>query len=116
MAQEAGHVQHTDPVSDHGHHPSPRKYVFIGVVLAIVTAIEVAFSYMNMSDTILVTSLLIMALVKFVMVASWFMHLKFDSRIFKYLFVTGIITALLVFTVVLVLFFTRGGPAPVVTG
>jgi cytochrome c oxidase subunit 4 len=35
--------------------------------------------------------------VKFQIVVSYFMHLKFDSKIFTYLFLTGLILAMLVF-------------------
>ena len=97
------------------HHPQPRQYVFIGVVLAIVTAMEVAIYYFDMAAGLLVAMLLIFALIKFVLVGSWFMHLKFDSRVFRMLFITGIATALVIFTVMLVIFTTQGGPAPEVT-
>ena len=110
----ATHVETThDEVHDH---PSPRKYVFIAVVLSIITAVEIAASYIEMPDGVLVTALLVMAVVKFFLVASWFMHLKFDHPLFKRLFLTGIITSLLVFGVVLWIFLSRGGPAPLVTG
>ena len=35
--------------------------------------------------------------VKFQIVCSYFMHLKFDSKVFSYLFVTGLILAMAVF-------------------
>jgi cytochrome c oxidase subunit 4 len=108
-----------DPIHDEeyelAHHPQPRQYVFIGVVLAIVTAIEIAIYYFDLPAGLLVGSLLFFALIKFVLVGSWFMHLKFDSRVFRMLFVTGLITALVIFTVMLVIFTTQGGPAPEVT-
>ena len=101
-------------VDPHLHeHPSPRKYVNIAIILAILTAIEVAVSYITgLSETALIVSLMLLAVVKFVMVGLYFMHLKFDSRTFRRFFVTGIILALFVFGAVMALFFTRGGPAP----
>lgn len=108
---------HVEATHEEGHdHPSPRKYVFIAVVLSIITAVEIAASYIEMPDGVLVVSLLVMALVKFVLVASWFMHLRFDHPLFKRLFVTGIVTAILVFGVVLWIFLSRGGPSPTVVG
>ena len=98
-----------------GHHPSPRKYVWIAVILAIVTAIEVAIYYIDFiasNHALLITSLLVFALIKFVMVGGYFMHLKYDSPIFRRFFITGLILALAVFAVVLVFFFTHGGAAP----
>jgi hypothetical protein len=34
----------------------------------------------------------------------WFMHLRFDSRMFRRLFTTGIVLALIVYTIVLTTF------------
>ncbi|MGI8408102.1 MAG: cytochrome C oxidase subunit IV family protein [Actinomycetota bacterium] len=112
---EAEHVAHADEL-EHGDHPSARKYVFIAVFLAVITAIEVAIYYFDLSESLLVGGLLFFAFIKFVVVALYFMHLKFDNHLFRRLFVTGIVTALLVFTVVLVIIFAQGGPAPIVTG
>ena len=112
-------MSQADPIHDEeyelAHHPQPRQYVFIGVVLAIVTAIEVAIYYFDLPSGLLVTSLLVFAVIKFVLVGSWFMHLKFDSKVFRMLFITGIVTALVIFTVMLIIFTSQGGPAPEVT-
>jgi cytochrome c oxidase subunit 4 len=86
-------------------HPSPRKYVWIAVILAIITAAEVAIYYIPALEDYLVPFLIAFALVKFVMVAAYFMHLKFDSKLFRRFFVTGIVLGLIIFTVVLLTFF-----------
>lgn len=87
--------------ADHAH-PSPLKYVGIALVLAVVTAVEVALYYIEMPDGLLVSMLLGLAVIKFGMVAAFFMHLKFDGRLLRRLFVTGIVLAGAVYTVVLV--------------
>lgn len=97
-------------------HPSPRKYVNVAIILALVTAVEVAIYYVSALEDVLVPILLVLAVVKFVMVGLYFMHLKFDSHTFRRFFVTGIVLALFVFGVVMALFFTQGGPAPGVGG
>jgi cytochrome c oxidase subunit 4 len=97
------------------HHPSPGQYVRIGVILAIVTAGEVAIYYIDAMRDIIVPFLIAFAFIKFFLVVAWFMHLRFDSRVFRRLFVSGLILAGLVYLVVLVIFFARGGAAPVVT-
>lgn len=97
------------------HHPSPRKYVWVAIILAIVTAIEVAIYYIDSiasNHALLITSLLVFAVIKFVMVGGYFMHLKYDSPIFRRFFVTGLILAMVVFGIVLWFFFTHGGAAP----
>lgn len=97
-------------------HPSPRKYVNVAIILAIVTAIEVAIYYVPALEDLLVPILIVLAVIKFVMVGLYFMHLKFDSRTFRRFFLTGIVLALSVFGIVMALFFTRGGPSPGVGG
>ncbi len=97
-------------------HPDARAYVKVAIVLAIVTALEVAIYYIGPLRSLLVPLLLVFAVLKFVLVALWFMHLRFDSKIFTRLFLMGIMLTLGIFTVVLVNFFTRGGAAPVPPG
>ncbi|MEK7247352.1 MAG: cytochrome C oxidase subunit IV family protein [Chloroflexota bacterium] len=89
------------------HHPAALEYLQIGAILTVITAVEVGIYYIDMSHTLLVGMLIILSLVKFTMVVAWFMHLKFDSRLFTIAFVTGLATALTVFTVVIAAM--RGG-------
>lgn len=96
-----GHEAPAHGAAEHGH-PGPLKYVGIALILAFVTAIEVGLYYIEMPDGVLVALLLGLAFVKFVMVAAYFMHLKFDSRLLRRFFVTGIVLALAVYTVALV--------------
>lgn len=95
------------------HHPEPGQYVKIAVILAILTAIEVAIAYIDAFSDVLIPVLGALAIAKFAMVVGYFMHLKFDSKLFRYLFVTGLSFALIVFTIVLAIFFgAGGGPNP----
>lgn len=98
------------------HHPGPRQYVMVAVVLGVVTAIEVAIFYIEAVQSVIVPLLVVLSLIKFALVALWFMHLKFDSRLFMRLFVAGLVIAGVVFAVVLtIFFFSLGGAAPAVT-
>lgn len=94
------------------HHPTVRQYVNVAIVLSIVTALEVAVYYMSLGEGVLVALLLVFAVLKFALVVLWFMHLKFDSRLFRRLFVVGLGFAVTVFGVVLWIFFARGGASP----
>jgi cytochrome c oxidase subunit 4 len=82
-------------------HPSPVKYVGIAVLLAIITALEVWMYYINMPEGLLVAFLMVLAVLKFSLVASFFMHLKFDSPMLRRVFITGIMLAGVVYTVAL---------------
>src|SRR5438067_3850775 len=85
-------------------HPGPAEYVKVAVVLAVATAFEVGLYYLNLPHGLFVGLLLFFAVVKFSLVALWFMHLRFDSRIFRRLFVTGLILAITGYLIVLVRF------------
>ncbi|HZI37011.1 MAG TPA: cytochrome C oxidase subunit IV family protein [Acidimicrobiia bacterium] len=82
-------------------HPTPAKYVGIAVFLAIVTALEVALYYITMPEWLVVVLLLVLATMKFAIVAGFFMHLKFDSPMLRRVFVTGIVLAGVVYTIAL---------------
>jgi len=85
-------------------HPGPAEYIKVAVVLAIATAFEVGLYYLNLPHTLLVVLLLFFAVIKFALVALWFMHLRFDSRIFRRMFTTGLGLAITVYIVVLLTF------------
>lgn len=88
----------------HHDHPSELEYVKVAVVLALITGAEVAIYYVKALKGILAPVLILFSLIKFSIVVLWFMHLRFDSRLFRRLFVTGIGLALFVFTIVLTTF------------
>ena len=96
-----GHEAAGEIEVDYHAHPGPVKYVGIAVILAVATAIEVGLYYLNLPDKLLVALLLGMAFIKFSLVAAYFMHLKFDSRFLRRVFLTGILLAASVYTIAL---------------
>lgn len=88
---------------DHHDHPSDGHYVMVALVLAVITALEVAASYVDLGAAFL-PALLAMMAIKFIVVVRIFMHLKFDSKIFSWLFFTGLFLALGVYIVALLTF------------
>ncbi|MDQ1519369.1 MAG: cytochrome c oxidase subunit [Actinomycetota bacterium] len=84
-------------------HPTPRQYVLIAVVLVIITALEIAASYLDgdVNSTLLILVLAVMAGVKFFLVVSWYMHLRTDLRIFRRMFVVGLLLAGTVYMIAL---------------
>lgn len=99
----AGAVQ----VHDAHAHPEPRQYILIAVVLVIITALEVAVSYIDresLGPNFIIAMLMIMALIKFVLVVSWYMHLKTDLPMLRRFFMVGLIGApVLYFVIILAL-------------
>ena len=88
-------------------HPSDWQYIKIALLLAVLTALEV-FTYFesvhNLSDAVLYVVLTVLMVLKFVYVVAWFMHLKFDSMIFRRVFQVGIVMALAVYLIMLTAF------------
>jgi cytochrome c oxidase subunit IV len=84
-------------------HPQPAKYVMIAAILVVVTAAEVGLYYLqgDIPDGLIIVMLLTFALIKFSLVASWYMHLRTDKPIFRRFFVLGIVAALSLYLVVL---------------
>ena len=86
-------------------HPSDRSYVGIAVILAALTALEVATFYVEEQlGGLLVPALMVMMVVKFAMVVMWFMHLRFDANLFTRVFVSGLVLAIGVYAATLTTF------------
>lgn len=85
-------------------HPTPRLYWMIALILAVVTAVEVAASYVEAVEPVLVPLLLGLGAVKFAIVVAFFMHLKFDRPLFRSLFLVGVMGSIPLFIVFLLTF------------
>jgi caa(3)-type oxidase subunit IV len=98
--EDEGSRAHPDP---HRPHPSVREYVRIGVVLAVLTALEVAISY-TLEGAVQIAMLHVFSITKLLLVVLWFMHLKFDDRRYARFFVTGSVGAFTLYIIVLLTF------------
>ena len=68
-----------------------------------LTAAEVATYYID-TGPLEIPILITLMVVKFVLVVMWFMHLKFDNKIFSWIFYSGLILAVLVYMAFLATF------------
>ncbi len=84
-------------------HPTPVQYVTIAVILVVITAVEIATSYLegDIPNGLITVLLIGMAAVKFVLVASWYMHLRTDKPVFRRFFFIGAVAAIGLYFVVL---------------
>ena len=84
-------------------HPTPVKYVMIAAILVAVTAAEIGLYYLqgDVPDGLIIVFLLTFAVIKFGLVASWYMHLKTDRPIFRRFFVLGVVAAISLYLIVL---------------
>ena len=85
------------------HEVSEKQYIVIALLLAVLTALEVASTEVGLGS-ILIPALLIMMAVKFFIVISYFMHLKFDSKLFSLMFYLGLFGAVILYSAMLTTF------------
>jgi cytochrome c oxidase subunit 4 len=78
------------------HGATDKQYIVIALILAAITAAEVSISYIDVGP-IFLPALLIMMAIKFIVVVSFFMHLKFDNKIFSFMFYLGLLLAVFVY-------------------
>jgi cytochrome c oxidase subunit IV len=99
------HEVHPHAGHDDEHHWTDLQYIKLALALAVITALEVLLSYTKDDfGKLFLPLLLIMMVVKFFAVVFYFMHLKFDNRLFGMLFYTGFFLAIFVYVVALFTF------------
>lgn len=90
--------------AEHGSHPTVRDYVNIAIILGVLTALEVSIYFFEFGP-LAVPLLLILMIIKFLLVVGWFMHLRFDTKIFSRLMYTGLAFALVLYTATLLMLY-----------
>ncbi len=91
----------------HTAHPTPRLYVRVAILLAVLTAIEVGFFYLEEAGAptgLVIPALIILALLKFIIVIGYYMHLRYDPRTLSRFFAAGFALAIVLYTIVLASF------------
>ncbi|UCD62872.1 MAG: cytochrome C oxidase subunit IV family protein [Candidatus Zixiibacteriota bacterium] len=74
-----------------GHHILPLKvYLGVGAALIVLTAITVTVSFFNFGPYNLLVAMVVAA-IKASLVALFFMHLKYDSKLYMIIFVAAIL-------------------------
>lgn len=85
-------------------HPSPAKYILIATYLTLITIFEVLIYYVEALQDYFLWIFLVLSALKFYYVAMFYMHLKFDAKIFKNLFIFGLVLATFILLALLLLF------------
>jgi len=83
-----------DVQSARSSHPGTGTYLAVAAVLLIITIVEVGVFYVPAFKPILAPVLLVLSAVKFSLVAMFYMHLKFDSPLFRLVFTLPLLLAL----------------------
>jgi len=87
-----------------GGHPTPLTYFKVAITLSAITAAEVAIFYVEEVGKGIIPILAVMSATKFALVAMFYMHLRYDARLFSGLFIGGLALAFAVVLAVLGLF------------
>ena len=87
-----------------GAHPTPQTYLKVATLLVLLTVVEVAVLYIDPLRPAFLPLFLVLSVAKFCLVAMFYMHLKFDSRLFSWVFVGGLLLAVAVAIVLMSLF------------
>jgi caa(3)-type oxidase subunit IV len=90
--------------SVHTGHPTPRTYFKVAMTLVVITAAEVGVFYIEALGKGIIPILVVLSTAKFALVAMFYMHLRYDARLFSGFFVGGLVLAVLVVLAVLSLF------------
>ncbi len=106
MADHSDHGAADAHAAPHGeeHHPTWKTYRWIALILTAITAAEVWIYYIPsfVKSRAFVPVLLTLSAIKFAIVVAFYMHLKYDSKLFRVLF-TGPL-AIAVLTIISLMF------------
>ena len=97
MNDHAQHAEHQ--------HPSWKQYKWVALWLTLITVGEVWIYYTSFATTrFFVPTLLVLSATKFAIVVLFYMHLKYDHKIFRVLFTGPLIIAMMTLLAIFALF------------
>ena len=115
MAHEPSHPAATEAVAtaeahasmgEVHEHPTWGIYKWVALILTVITVMEVWVYYIPafVASRLFVPTLLIMSAVKFAIVVLFYMHLRYDHRLFRALFTGPLIIAITTIVALMFLF------------
>ncbi len=111
MAADHSHSQtivdtHGDAHAAEHAHPDWGTYKWVALLLTVITVVEVWVYYIPsfVASRGFVPSLLVMSAVKFFIVVAFYMHLRYDHKLFRALFTAPLIIAMTTIVALLFLF------------
>ena len=101
----------SSPQTEQGHHPSTKQYVLVAVILFAITIVEflIIFPDQDLIGAAKIPVLIFLSAIKFAIVIMFYMHLKFDHRMFTMFFLAGLALAFAAGIAVLGMFAALGG-------
>lgn len=92
------------PDSSHSEHPSAATYFKVAMGLVVLTGLEVIVFFFDWLSYGIIPVLAVFSVAKFAMVIMFYMHLKYDHKLFSVLFLTGLFLAIGVIFALMALF------------
>jgi cytochrome c oxidase subunit IV len=84
-------------------------YIKIGVILAILTFVEVGVFYAEALAAVEVPLLILLSTAKLILVVMFFMHLKSDHRSLTWLFLSGVVLSVFMVSALIILYHVLPG-------
>ena len=108
-SSESDRVASAEPHPTHGDaghtHPDWSTYKWVALILTVITVVEVWIYYTPFAETrLFIPSLLTMSAAKFAIVVMFYMHLKYDAKLFRALFTGPLLIGVIVIIALLFLF------------
>jgi cytochrome c oxidase subunit IV len=105
---DSGHASHVDhaALGEVHEHPTWHQYKWVALILTVITVTEVWIYYVPsfVASRLFVPVLLVMSGIKFAIVVMFYMHLKYDHKLFRALFTGPLMIAIVTLIVLLFLF------------
>src|ERR1700751_4913360 len=90
------------------HDDSKGQYFWVWAALLILTAIEVVLGYKQVFSPVrMLEVLLLLSVIKSALIIGWFMHLKFETALMRWLLVLSVVAC---FILLCFFFFPGSGP------
>ncbi len=98
--------EHSKVDADHQTHVDWGTYKWVALILFVMTVAEVWVYYLPafVATSLFVPTILILGAMKFAIVVAFYMHLKYDRKLFRFLFVGPLTIAVLIIIALLFLF------------
>lgn len=110
MAHDSHATEHADlhAMGEVHAHPTWKEYKWVALILTLITVLEVWIYYIPayVASPAFVPSLLILSAIKFAIVVMFYMHLKYDHKLFRALF-TGPLTIAITTIIALMFLFAK---------
>ena len=109
MEHDSGHTNptaHSTEAHEEHHHPGWSTYWKVATILTLITIGEVWMYYIPalVASRVFVPLLLVLSALKFIIVVMFYMHLKYDHKLFRALFTGPLFIAALTLISLLFLF------------